>query len=98
MSLEEIYRHSPDLIQRQILGEALLVPIRGELADMQRVFALNPTAEHIWSQFDGERDLAAIRDGLVARFAVEPAQAEEDIAEFIAELSAAGLIVEVPRP
>ena len=42
MALDTIYQHSPDVVARQILGETLLVPIRGELADLQRIFALNP--------------------------------------------------------
>jgi hypothetical protein len=96
MALGTVYRRSPDVIGRQVLDETLLVPIRGGLADLHRIFALNATAAQIWAQLDGERDLATVRDGLVARFEVEEAQAEADIAEFVAQLSAAGLIVEVP--
>jgi hypothetical protein len=95
MALDAVYRRSTDVRDRQVLDETLLVPIRGELADLQRIFALNPVAQHIWSQLDGERDLAAIRDTIVARFEVEPAQAEADLMEFVAELSAAGLAAEV---
>jgi hypothetical protein len=95
MALEKVYRRSPDLIERRVLDEALLVPLRGDLADLQRIFALNPVAQYIWAQLDGEHDLAAVRDGMVARFEVEPAEAEADLAEFIAQLSAAGLIIEV---
>jgi hypothetical protein len=95
MALETVYRRNPDLVEREVLGEALLVPLRGELADLQRIFALNPAARHIWMQLDGARDLAAVCEGLVARFAVEPAQAEADLAEFIGQLWAAGLIREV---
>jgi hypothetical protein len=95
MALETIYRHSPDLIERKVLDDRLLVPLRGELADLQRIFALNPAAQYIWAQLDGEHDLAAVRDGLVARFEVEPAEAEADLTEFIAQLSEAGLITEV---
>ncbi len=96
MALDKTYRRSADVIARKILGETLLVPIRGDLADLQHLFALNPVAEHIWARLDGEHDLARLRDELVAEFEVEPAQAEDDIAEFIAQLRAAGLIVEEP--
>ena len=96
MALGTIYRRKPDVVGRSVLGETLLVPIRGELADLQRIFALNPTAEYIWMQLDGAHDLAAVRDGLVARFEVEPARAQAELAEFIAQLSTSGLIAEVP--
>jgi hypothetical protein len=95
MALETVYRHGPDVVGRHVLGETLLVPIRGELADLQRIFALNPVAQHIWEELDGNHDLAAVRDSVVAKFDVEPAEAEADLTDLIAQLSAAGLIVEV---
>jgi hypothetical protein len=95
MALEAVHRRSPDLIERRILDDTVLVPIRGDLADLQRIFALNPVAQHIWAQLDGEHDLVAVRDSLVARFEVQPAQAEADLLEFIAQLHTAGLISEV---
>lgn len=96
MEVSTVYRRSPDVIERSLLEQTLLVPIRGELADLERVFALNAVAQHIWEQIDGERDLAALRDSVVARFEVDAARAEADVAELLAELSAAGLVVEVP--
>ena len=90
-----ILKKIDDVIARQIAGETLLVPIRGELADMQKIFALNPVAEYIWQQLDGRQSLVQISQGLLARFEVAEEQAEADLAEFIAELLAAGLIVEV---
>jgi len=95
MALDKVYQRSQDLIKRQILGETLLVPIRGELADLQRIFALNPVAQHIWETLDGVRDLAAVRDSVVTHFEVQPARAEADVVEFISLLNAAGLIVEM---
>jgi hypothetical protein len=95
MFLETIYRRSSELIERQVLNEVLLVPLRGELADLQRIFALNSVARYIWEQLDGARDLAAVRDGMVARFEVESPEAEGDLVEFIGQLRAAGLISEV---
>jgi hypothetical protein len=95
MALGTVYRRNTDVIGRQVLGETLLVPIRGELADLQRIFALNAVAEHIWSMLDGEHDLAAVRDSVVDRFEVEPVEAEADVTEFVEQLSAAGLIAKV---
>jgi hypothetical protein len=88
------YRKSEDVIARQIAGETLLVPIRGDLAGMQRIFALGKVAEYIWQQLDAETTLEAIRDGVLANFDVGMEQAEADIGGFIAELLEAGLIVE----
>jgi hypothetical protein len=88
------YRKNEDVIARQIAGETLLVPIRGDLAGIQRIFALDKVAEYIWQQLDAETTLEAIRDGVLANFDVGMEQAEADIERFIAELLEAGLIVE----
>jgi hypothetical protein len=96
MALDKVYRKSGQVITRAILDETLLVPIRGRLTDMQRIFALNPVARHIWSQLDGVRSLAVVRDGIVAKFDVEPAQAEADLSEFIEWLESESMIGQVP--
>jgi hypothetical protein len=43
-----VYRKKKDLVTREIAGETLIVPTRGNLADMQRIFALNGVAGFIW--------------------------------------------------
>ena len=95
MALDKFYRRDGNIVSRRVLDDTLLVPIRGELADLQRIFALNETAQRIWTALDGEHDLASVRDSLVTHFAVEPAQAETDLLEFVAQLSAVGLVAEV---
>jgi hypothetical protein len=94
MALNRTYRRNADVVSRLVLGEALLVPIRGQLADLQRIFMLNPTAQYIWGQLDGERSLATICDSITAEYAVAPAQAEADLDELVAALAAAGLVAE----
>ena len=89
------YRRNEEVVARHIAGETLLVPIRGDLAGMQRIFALDRVAEYIWQQLDGEMSLEAIRDQVLANYDVGEEEAETDIQQFIAELLEAGLIVEV---
>ena len=95
MALNEVYQKSPDLKERKILGENLLVPIRGQLADLQQLIALNSVADHIWGLLDGEHDLKAIQESLVENFEVDPEQAQADLEDFISQLKEAGLIIEV---
>ncbi len=90
---QKVFRKSDQVVYRKIADEMLLVPIRGKLADMQRIFALNPAAEYIWDLLDGKHCVQDIRDQLLAEFDVEPAQAEADLLEFIDELQQAALIV-----
>jgi hypothetical protein len=87
-----IYRRKNDLLVRRIAGETLIVPIRGKLADMQRIFTLNPVAEFVWEQLDGRKDLEAIRAAVMAGFDVDEARAEADLRELVSQLVEADLV------
>lgn len=81
-----------DVLTRQIAGEAIIVPIRGRLADMQNIFAVNVVAEFIWERMDGKRTLDQIAGEVAQHFEVAEDVARSDVAEFVDELSRAGLI------
>ncbi len=93
-SWERVLRTRDEVVSREIAGETILVPIRGKLVDMQRIFSVNPVGAHVWQQLDGRRSLAEIRDSVLDTFDVEKGQADVDIQEFVAELTEAELIVE----
>ena len=91
-----LYRQSEDIVTRQIAGETMLVPVRGDLAGLENLFVLrNPVAVYIWQRLAVGASLETIRDGLLARFEVGVEQAESDVCEFLAQLLQAGLVVEV---
>lgn len=87
-----VYRKKDDLLTRRIAGETIVVPIRGKLADMQSIYAMNPVAEFVWERLDGRRSLDEISDEVVNHFSVSREQAGSDVREFVSELAAAGLI------
>lgn len=91
----DVYRPVGDLVRREIAGETILVPIRGNLADMQRIFSLNAVASCIWAHLDGERSLAEARSTVAGRFAVTEEDAGEDILAFLREAIHAGLVERV---
>lgn len=91
---DKVFRKAEDLVSREIAGETIIVPIRGKLADMRHVFALNFVARHLWDAIDGRRTFGEWCDAILARFDVEPAAVEADCAELVGALLAAGLIEE----
>lgn len=93
--LGSVYGRSNDVVARRIADELLLVPIRGNIADLRNVYILHGTGEHIWNLIDGSKPLSAISDCVTASFDVERTQAETDAKELIADLLEAGLIGEV---
>jgi hypothetical protein len=86
-----LYRKKDDVLARRVAGETLLVPIRGKLADMQRLFALNPVAEFVWQQIDGRTGIECIAAAVTENFEVDEAEADADVREFLAQLVQAGL-------
>ena len=86
------FKKADEIVSRSIAGETLLVPIRGKLADMQRIFALNPVGEYIWKRLDGEKPLGEIRNEVLSHFDVDREEAENDIQAFISDLIKENLI------
>lgn len=87
-----IYRKKKGLVTREIAGETLIVPLHGNLADMQRIFTLDAVAAFIWEHLDGEHDLDTICEDVTARFETENRDVAGDAGRFIEELLGAGLI------
>ena len=90
--VKEVYKKKSDIVYRKVAGETILVPISGRLADMQRIFALNPVGEFIWDKLDGSRSLQQISDDIQRFFDVTGEEANADLEGFIAELLKEGLI------
>jgi hypothetical protein len=89
---KKIYKRKDDIVHRRIAGETILVPIRGSLADMQKIFSLNPIGEFIWQDLDGSRSLQQISEDIQSSFEVTKEEASADLEAFIAELLREGLI------
>jgi hypothetical protein len=85
-----------NVVAREILDETLLVPIRGQLADMQRLFVLEGVGEFIWNSMDGKKTTAEIAREIVAEFDVMPEEAERDLTTFLARLREMDLAAEAP--
>jgi coenzyme PQQ synthesis protein D (PqqD) len=89
---DKVFIRNQDIVSRKIAGELFLVPVKGKLADMEKIFTLTAVAEYIWDRLDGQRSLDEIRKDVVGQFDVGEEQADSDIREFIAELIEAGLV------
>ena len=87
-------RKNPELVRRDIAGDALLVPVRGDLARLHRLFVLDPVGAFIWERLDGETSLEEIRSRLLEHFEVELEPASADLAEYVAELDEGGVWVD----
>lgn len=87
-----IFIQKPNIVARQIAGETLLVPISGNLADMQKLFAVQDVGALIWEKLNGRNDEEQICDAIVTKFDIDKESARKDFLRFIDELQTAGLI------
>ncbi len=90
--MSAFHRRAPTVVAREIAGETFLVPVCGKLADLQRVFVLNRVGGFIWDRLDGSRAPEEIARSVAGRFEIDPATAAADVARFLRELGAAGLV------
>ena len=81
-----VFQRIGDIVARDVAGERLLVPIRGDLAEGQRIFTLNPVAACIWDGLDGAKSVGEILEGVVERFDVSSDEAEADVGELVTAL------------
>lgn len=93
--LEKVFMKSPNVISRVVADEAILVPISGDIADMQHIFALNEVGECIWANIDGKTALSQVVDIVVREFDIEEDVAKPDCLEFVSGLLASQLIIEM---
>ena len=90
----DVFRCRENLVTREIVGETIIVPITGELADLQQVYSLNTTGAFVWGRLDGSTSLEVIHQALTKQFKVGKKAAWADLAELVVDLAQAGLIEE----
>jgi len=92
-----ILEKAQGLVGREIAGETILVPVRGDLASLQQTFVMNPVAAHVWKRLDGRTTLDAILHDLLDRCEVAAERARADLEDFIGELRRHRLVATVEK-
>ena len=75
----KVFQKNADIVSRKIAGELFLVPVKGNLADMQQLYTLNPVAEYIWQELGAQKNLKDIRDRIIEQFNVTKKEADSDL-------------------
>ena len=87
-----VYMHSGEFVLRTVGSEAVLVPIRNRVGDLDSVYVMSPVAVRIWSLIDGVNDVEAITARIGDEYDVEPATAAQDVNDLLTALEGAELI------
>jgi len=92
---QQAFVRSQSVVARVVAGETLIVPIRSKVGDLASIYSFNGTGSLIWKLLDAPRTAAELAMAVAEEYEVDVAQAERDVAEFVSEMKAVGL-VEVP--
>lgn len=92
---EDRFIRSQAVVARVVAGETLIVPVRAKVGDLASIYSFNGTGTLIWKLLESPHTVAELATAVAQEYAVEPAAAEQDVAAFVGEMKAVGL-VEVP--
>ncbi|MDA3800212.1 MAG: PqqD family protein [Kiritimatiellae bacterium] len=92
IGLEDIYVQQDDLVFRNVGGEAMIIPIKGKLADMRNIYTLTAVAEFVWESLGEGVTVSDVLDKIVSEFDVSTEVAEQDLKELIDDLVANDLV------
>lgn len=95
--LEKIYRRNENFVFRRIESETILVPIRGNVGDLDCIYSLNPVAAMVWERLDGSADLKAIQDIIAEQYDVSADEVRTDLLSFINEMKTIAAVEAVSR-
>ncbi|HEX7708870.1 MAG TPA: PqqD family protein [Thermoanaerobaculia bacterium] len=90
---QSIFRHSENVVCRNVGGEAILVPIRNNVGNLDFVYTLSPVAARIWSLLDGERNVNAVIEAILEEYETDRETAVADVEELLVDLAGAELII-----
>ena len=86
-----------DLVTREIAGETIIVPVRGNVGDLSSIYTLNEVGTRVWELIDGHTQVGQIIENVCNAYEVTREEAEKDTLEFLNSLEASGLIQEKKR-
>jgi len=93
-----VLRKADGYVSRSIAGDAIIVPVRGGVGDLESICTLNAVAATIWGAIDGQRSVDALTAEVIRVYDVGTEQAAADVAEFVELLRVKGLVVEGASP
>jgi hypothetical protein len=86
--MSNTYRKSSQVVERNIRGEHLLVPLMGTSDQLDSLYTLNPTAGFVWESAGQGLPVTEIARRLSEAFKVDFETAQRDVARIIEELVA----------
>jgi hypothetical protein len=81
-----------DFVTRNIKDETIIVPVKGDVSDLDSIYTLNDVGSFVWNLLDGQTSVSEIVDAVCCEYDITPEEAQKDVVELIGSLEKAGLI------
>ena len=88
MDLHTLYKMKKKFVARQVGNEMILVPLTGNVAQMNELFTLNETARFIWENTKENTTIEDIEKLMIEEFDIDAITAMDDIELFMKRLGA----------
>lgn len=92
-TLDACFAKKGEFVARNIAGETIVVPVRGQKGDLDAIYNLNEVAGYIWNRIDGTTTVRQLVGAVCSEFDIGRETAEDDTLQFVAALQDTGLIV-----
>jgi len=79
-------------VARVVAGETLVVPVRARVGDLASIDSFNGTGTLLWKLLQTPKTVTELATAVAQEYEIEPVRAEPDVADFVSEVKAAGLV------
>ncbi len=86
MELEKKISRNPNFIFRIIVDDAILVPIRKNVADLDALFTLNELGAIIWQELEEPQTFEALMDKILDEYDIDPDTLRQDLLSYLEDM------------
>jgi len=83
MDIQSIYKRKSGFVTREVGNELVLVPLSGNVAQMNELFTMNETGRFIWENIGEKTTVEDLEKLLVEAFEVDENLAKKDVELFL---------------
>ena len=87
MKLQQLFEMKSKFVARAVGNELVLVPLTGNVAQMNELFTLNETAKFIWENIKVNTTVEELENLMTEAFDIDNQTAKNDIENFILKLA-----------
>jgi hypothetical protein len=86
MDIQTFSRIKSKFVAREVADELVIVPLSGNVAQMNELFTLNETARFIWEQTDETASIDTLAVKMTETFDIDEETAKTDIESFLKKM------------